>query len=126
MATPAFFLPDVPADKTEEVFEGLAKLAGCAVPPPDGRVYRIEWIHDGERWTGEVGKQMRGERIANAGRKKAGMRVSDSARVLAIFPGVPWFVVTDARPIGAVRSAWENPFMAGQPARVEYFSPPTK
>jgi hypothetical protein len=26
MATPAFFLPDVPAEHTEEVFERLAKL----------------------------------------------------------------------------------------------------
>jgi hypothetical protein len=126
MAAPAFFMPDVPEDKAAGVFEALAELAGCPVPPHDERVYRIEWIHDGERWTGEVGRQMHGERITSVGRRKAGMKVSDPAVVLAIFPGVPWLVVTDARPVGTTRSAWVNPFMAGRPERFEYFSYPPR
>jgi hypothetical protein len=65
-----------------------------------------------------------GERIASVGRRKAGMKVRDPAVVLAIFPGVPWLVVTDARPVGTKLSAWVNPFMAGRPERFEYFSPP--
>ncbi len=36
-------------------------------------------------------------------------------------------VVTDARPLGEVSSAWENPFFAGEPPYVRgivYFDPP--
>jgi hypothetical protein len=126
MTAPAFFVPGVTEDKAEEVFAALAKFAGCSVPPPDERVYRIEWVHNGERWTGEVGKQMHGEELPVPRRKpKAWTRkVSDPATVHAIFPGVPYIVVTDKRPIGRARSAWENPFMAGSPAKVDYFSPP--
>ena len=126
MATPGFCVPGVTEDKAEEVFEALAKFAGRPVPPPEERVYRIEWIHDGERWTAEVGRQLHGERIAKVGRKKAGKWVSDPAKVQAIFASMPWLVVTDARPLGTVRSAWVNPLMAGQPAKVEYFSPPAE
>lgn len=127
MAAPAFFVPGVPEEKYEEAFAALAKFAGRAAPPPGGRVYRIEWVHDGERWTAEVGKQMHGEKIPNPRRKQRAWteKVSDPATVQAIFPDVPWIVVTDKRPIGTARSAWENPFMAGQPAQVEYFSPAT-
>lgn len=126
MAAPAFFVPGVAEDKAEEVFGALAKFAGRPVPPPDERIYRIEWDHDGERWIAEVGKQMHGERVRSIGRKKAGMKVSDPATVQAIFASAPWLVVTDARPLGNVRSAWVNPLMAGQPARVEYFAPPAE
>ncbi len=42
--------------------------------------------------------------------------------VLAIFPGTPFKVVTNHRIPGNVRSAWENPFMAGEPKSVAYFS----
>jgi hypothetical protein len=127
MTAPAFFVPNVPEEKQEETFAGLAKFAGAAVPPLDGRVWRIEWVHDGERWTGEVGKQMHGEKIPGRRSKPRAWveKVSDPATVLAIFPDVPWFVVTDKAPIGTARSAWENPFMAGRPARFDYFSPPT-
>ena len=42
--------------------------------------------------------------------------MSDPAVVQAIFPGDPYVVVTDKRPIGTARSKWENPFMAGRPS----------
>jgi hypothetical protein len=124
LAAPAFFVPGVAEDKAEEVFEGLARFAGAAVPPHDERVYRIEWIHDGERWTGEVGRQMHGEKIPTPRRKQRAWteKVSDPATVQAIFPGVPWLVVTDKIPIGTARSKWENPFMAGRPTSVVRFS----
>jgi hypothetical protein len=89
-------------------------------------MYRIEWIHAGERWTAEVGRrQLHGERIASVRTKKAGMKVGEPAIVQAIFPDVPWLVVTDTRPLGTTGSGWVNPFMAVEPLRVEYFAPPS-
>lgn len=49
------------------------------------------------------------------------MFLSDSAQVLAIFPGNPYLVVTNYRITDGVRSAWENPFMAGRPTSVTFF-----
>jgi hypothetical protein len=69
MDAPPFFVPGVDSDKAEEAFAVLAKFAGCSAPPPDKRVWRIEWVHDGERWTAEVGKPMHGEKIPNPRRK---------------------------------------------------------
>jgi hypothetical protein len=127
MAAPTFFVPGVAPDKAEEVFEALAKFAGSNVPQLDERVYLIEFIHDGERWTAEVGQRLHGKRIPNVGRKrqrKSAGYVSDPAKVLAIFASVPWLVVIDTPPLGTSRSAWHNPLMAGNdPTRVEYFSP---
>lgn len=60
MEAPPFFVPGVDPDKVEEAFAVLANFAGCPAPPPDKRVWRIEWVHDGERWTAEVGKPMDG------------------------------------------------------------------
>lgn len=124
-SAPTFFVPGVDPEKAEEAFAELAAFAGCPVPPPAGRVYRIEWVHDGERWTAEVGRQMHGEKIPHSRAKPRSWteKVSDPATVLAIFPSVPWYVVTDKWPRGAARSAWANPFMAGRPSRVNYFSP---
>lgn len=48
--------------------------------------------------------------------------VGDSASVLAIFPGNPYIVVTDAGRTGGLLSRWVNPFMAGKPRSVAYFS----
>src|SRR4051794_38945541 len=129
-SAPTFFVPGVDDDKAEEAFASLASFAGCTVPPPDERVYYIEWTHDGERWTGEVGRQMHGEELPNPRSKKQrtwARKVSDPATVLAIFPGSATFlVVTDKRPIGDSRSKWENPFMTGHPARVVRFAAPAE
>jgi hypothetical protein len=118
-------MPGFDDDKAEEAFTALAKFAGTPVPRPEDRVYRIEFVHDGERWTAEVGKELHGEELPNPRSKKQRTwtpKVSDPAVVQAIFPGVPFFVVTDRRPIGKARSKWENPFMAGRPSRVDYFA----
>ena len=42
MAVPTFFVPGVAEDKAEEKFAAFAEFAGCSVPAPDKRVYRIE------------------------------------------------------------------------------------
>lgn len=50
--------------------------------------------------------------------------VSDPALVLAIFPGIPYMVVTNHRIAGNVGSRWENPFLAGTPESVTHFTNP--
>jgi hypothetical protein len=74
----------------------------------------------------EVGATLRAVRTVR--RQRAGKKVDvtersgDPATVLAVFPGVPYIVVTDGRPIGGVVSAWVNPFMASSQPKVTYFS----
>jgi len=65
-----------------------------------------------------VGKGLKGvERKAGTSRGKKVIRerpVSDPARVLAIFRGSPFFVVTNLGFKGGPEaSKWANPFMAG-------------
>ena len=48
--------------------------------------------------------------------------LTDAARVLAIYPGTPHVVVTDAPPITGTPSAWANPFPA-TPDEVVLFDP---
>jgi hypothetical protein len=94
----------------------------------DRRIYSIHFNHDGEEWIATVGEQLRGTRTRT--RRRGGRNVDvtnelrDPATVLAIFSGTPFFVVTNARPITGLVSAWVNPFMAGQPNSVSYFDPP--
>jgi len=140
-----FFIPGVDDDEVEEHLAKLAEFAGRPIPAPDERVRLIEWVHDGVRWTGEVGEQMVGYKqrvgystpeaalaILPAGivmgdeeKQIAWMeRVTDPATVLAIFPVEPWIVVTDKAPLGSAPSKWENPFMAGLPTRIGFFPTP--
>lgn len=107
----------------------MAAFAGRAPLPIEERIYEIQWSHDGEEWTATVGASLRGTRTQtrriNGERREVTDRLSDAARVLAIFSGVPYVVVTDARPLGHGRSRWSNPFMAGDPGLVRRFDPPT-
>ena len=48
--------------------------------------------------------------------------LASAARVLAVYPGTPFVVVTDAQPITGTPSEWANPFLA-QPDQVTYFDP---
>jgi hypothetical protein len=50
------------------------------------------------------------------------VRLSSPQFVIAIFDGNRAMVVTDCWPFGTSRSDWANPFMAGVPIRVEYFT----
>ena len=121
-----FFIPNTPSENAEVLFVQWAGWCRVAVPPPDERVYEIEWTHDGDNWIATIGRQLRGRRIRRRRRKQGTVDVtqplSDPATVLAIFPGDPYFVVTDARPVGSVVSEWANPFMAGRPSAVRRFA----
>ena len=116
-----FFVPEASDDEqAEEVYAEFARFAGRAVPERSARVRRIEFVHDGERWVAEVGQPLEGVKLDRTG-SSTGRRLSDQATVLAIFAGSPFMVVTTGRGVANVRSAWENPFMAGRPEGVEYF-----
>jgi hypothetical protein len=122
----AFFVPAAESpEQAEEVYAQLAAWCSRPVPAASSRVRRIVWLHDGEEWVAEVGQTLRGTRSRRL-RRQGQMRevstpLSDPATVLAIFPGSPYFVVTNGPGVANVRSTWENPFMAGQPSRVELF-----
>jgi hypothetical protein len=123
-----FFVPGATPDAQEAVFAELARFAKQPVPPQSERVYSITYDHGGGEWRATVGETLRGvrrKRIRTKGTTvEREMPVHDAALVLAIFPGVPYVVVTDCRPVGRVRSAWRNPFLAGAPKAVTLFSPP--
>ena len=123
---PAFFVPAAPPENQEKVYAELAKLGRCAVPLVERRIYSITYTHDGEEWTATVGEHLKGVRYRTSrvkGQKvEREQRLSDPAVVLAIFGGDPFFVVTNHRIVGNVGSRWENPFMAGRPHSVAYFS----
>ncbi len=125
-----FFVPEdyVPEGYTSEsAYAELAKFAGAALSPPERRIASITWLSNGEIWTATVGQTLGG--TSTRKRTRGGRKVDvtehlhDPAKVLAIFTGPPcYLVVTDARPLSAGVSHWENPLMAGQPRDVNYFA----
>jgi hypothetical protein len=122
-----FFVPAATPDNEESVYASFAEWCHCPVPSRDRRIHSITYVHDGEEWTATVGKRLEGIRLhktRRGGRKNVerDIPLSDPAVVLAIFPGSPYMVVTNHRIGQSVGSAWENPFMAGQPRSVTYFS----
>jgi hypothetical protein len=124
---PKFFVPAATIDNQEEVFESFAKWCNQVVPAPNRRLYSITYVHDGIEWIATVGERLTGERhrITRSKGKKIERRepVSDPAIVLAIFPGDPYFVITNQYLNGNNGSRWENPFMAGRPKSATYFEP---
>jgi hypothetical protein len=123
---PSFFVPAATPETQESVFAEFAKMCGVAVPPVEERVYSIVFTHDGEEWHATVGETMHGTKYTThrvKGKKvERRQTVSDPALVLAIFPGVPFMVVTNQRIAGNIGSKWVNPFLAGRPESVTRFS----
>jgi len=125
MSVPAFFIPGVQPEDQEECFRFLAERIHCAPPPIGERIYSISFRHDAEDWIAIVGEQLRGTKAVS--RRVKGKKiervvpVSDGAMVIAIFPGVPYRVWLDGS-----RSAWENPFLVGNPTSVVRFDGTTK
>lgn len=126
-AAPPFFVPAATTDNQESVYAEFARWCSRPVPSLERRIYSIAFVHDGEEWTATVGETLRGKRFRTT--HSRGMKiereqpVSDPAIVLAIFPGIPYIVVTNHRIGGRnVGSRWENPFFAGEPDSVTLFS----
>jgi hypothetical protein len=123
----AFFLPRASDDEqAERLYEALAEFAGCEPAPPGRRVRSIAFTQDGAEWVAEVGEELSGRRTTQQLRRGELIErtedLSSSTRVLAVYPGTPFVVVTDAQPITGTPSEWANPFQV-QPDEVTYFSP---
>jgi hypothetical protein len=113
----AFFLPRAADDEqAERLYEALAEFAGCEPAPPGRRVRSIDFVQDGARWTAAVGEELRGERTTQQLRRGELIErtevLTSATRVLAVYPGTPYVVVTDAQPITGAQSEWANPFTA--------------
>jgi hypothetical protein len=117
-----FFVPGVSPETEEEVYAHLAKACQRPVPAVERRVYSITYVHDGIEWIATVGETLSGtgRRTVRRGGKKVEQSTShsDPATVQAIFAGVPYMVFTNG-----FRTAWANPFLAGEPRNVRYFEP---
>ena len=130
LETRKFFVPPDHANFTREQQEAsyaeFAAWCGRTVPKQGERIYSITYMHDGTEWTATVGETLQGVRhkiVTSRGVKRPQLSYSsDPATVLAIFPGVPYLVVTSRGLWANVTSGWENPFMAGQPKSVSYFA----
>jgi hypothetical protein len=121
----AFFLPRATDDEqAERLYDALAEFAGCVPASVDRRVHSIAFTSDGAQWVAEVGEELSGRRTTQHMRRgeviERTQHLSSSSRVLAIYPGSPFVVVTDAQPITGTPSEWANPFEA-RPDRVTYF-----
>ena len=121
----AFFLPRAnDHDQAERLYDALAEFAGCDPAPAGRRVHAVEFTHDGAQWIAEVGAELRGRRTTHRLRRgelvEHTEELTSSSRVLAVYPGAPFVVVTDAPPITGTPSEWANPFSA-RPDRVTWF-----
>ena len=121
----AFFLPRASDEaQGERLYAAFAEFAGCEPAPPGERVQAIVFTHGGAQWTAQVGEQLSGRRSTRHLRRgeliERTEELSSLSRVLAVYPGRPFTVVTDAQPITGAPSEWANPFTA-EPEQVRYF-----
>ncbi|HEY6764379.1 MAG TPA: hypothetical protein VI386_06375 [Candidatus Sulfotelmatobacter sp.] len=115
---PLFFLPFLPRELAEASYAYMAEKCDKIAPGPGGRVYSISFVHQRVVWVATVGKRLKGHR---PGHRATASLIEDPAMVLAIFPGTPYCIVTDA--LNTTDSNFENIFF-GTPVEVEYFSLP--
>src|SRR6267143_4823594 len=98
---PSFFVPAATPDNQESVYAGFAEWCQRPVSPLERRIYSITYVHDGDEWTATVGEALRGIRYRTSRSKGKKIertnQIGDPAIVLAIFPGVPFKVVTNHR-----------------------------
>ena len=121
----AFFLPRASDDEqAERLYDALAEFAGCEPAPPGNRVRSIAFTQHGARWVAAVGEELTGVRTTQQLRRgeliERTETLTSSSRVLAVYPGTPFTVVTDAQPITGAPSEWANPFTV-EPGRVTWF-----
>ncbi len=112
---PAFFLPRAAdPDQAERLYEALAEFAACEPAPPGRRIVAVAFELDGARWVATVGEELTGTRTTSRLRRGEVLEhteeLTSPTRVLAIYPGPPCTVVTDAAPITGATSDWANPF----------------
>src|SRR3954453_14270187 len=113
----AFFDPRASDDEqAERLYDALAEFAGCEPAPPARRIRSIGVTQDGAQGGAEVGAELRGGRTTRQLRRGELIErtepLTSTSRVLAVSPGSPFTVVTDAQPITSAASEWANPFPA--------------
>ena len=123
----AFFVPRASDDEqAERLYDAFAEFAGCEPAPLGRRVRSIAFTQDGAEWVAEVGEELRGERRTSRLRRgeliERTEELASTSRVLAVYPGSPFRVVTDAQPITGAASEWANPLTV-EPDRVTLFDP---
>ena len=115
---PRFFLPFLRPDLAEASYAHIADKCHAVAPGPAGRVYSISFVHQEVVWIATVGRRLKGQMRGHRGTARL---IEDPAMVLAIFPGTPYSIVTDA--LNTTGSNFDNIFF-GTPVEVAYFSPP--
>jgi hypothetical protein len=121
----AFFVPRASdAEQAERLYDAFAEFAGCEPAPRSERVHAVTFVQDGAEWVAEVGRELHGERTTRLLRRgeliERTETLTSTSRVLAVYPGSPFTVVTDAQPITSEPSEWANPFTV-EPDEVRYF-----
>ena len=92
---PAFFIPHCPPETQEARYAHIAKSCHREVPLIGRRIYSISFEHNGIVWTATVGEHLRGRKSVKVGDKgTVEWNIGDPALILAIFPRVPFCVVT--------------------------------
>ena len=71
----------------------MAQACDREVPPIGKRIYSISFEHDGILWTATVGEHLRGRKSVR-GKEAVEWHIGDPALVLAIFPRVPYCIMT--------------------------------
>lgn len=92
---PAFFLPHCPPESEEGAYADIAQGCNREVPPIGRRIYSISFEHDGILWIATVGEHLRGRKYVKVKDKEnVEWQIGDPALILAIFPRVPYCIVT--------------------------------
>ena len=123
---PPFFVPASTPETQESLYASFAKSCKREVPALGERIFSIAFSHNGENWEATVGQPLQGSKNVTR-RRILGRKVErrtylgDPAVVLAIFPGIPFVVMTNQGLAGNVRSSWANPFLVGAPRSLTYF-----
>jgi hypothetical protein len=115
---PGFFLPLCPSEFEEDSYAYLAKSCDRRVPPIGRRIYSISFEDDDIVWTATVGEYLRGRKSVKVKNKETVQwQIDDPALILAIFPRVPYCIVTYSKG----KSHFGQIFYA-TPRQVELFS----
>jgi hypothetical protein len=115
---PAFFLPRCSHESQEGVYARFAERCDREVPPIGSRIYSISFEHDGIVWTATVGEHLTGRKSVKVRNKgTVEWNIGDPAIILAIFPRVPFCVVTYSN-----GKSLFGPIFYASPIEIELFS----
>ena len=95
---PRFFVPLCPPECEEGSYAHLAQSCDRKVPPVGHRIYSIIFEDHGIVWTATIGEHLRGRKAVKVKNKETvEWQIDDPALVLAIFPPLPYCVLTNLK-----------------------------